>query len=163
MRSIYFYIHVRVWFAVRTAKLWTNQLRLSSSLSKKWTRPSTLRSLICGICASWIIFNGYTALSNTGLRLPAPRELSKLHHCFPSPSALAHKYLYIQGDSEGKFYFEVGGDGVGHCEKKYLYEYVCNCGWILRYMFEYTNIKALWKVIRKEKWLSFNMFLLISI
>jgi hypothetical protein len=37
----------------------------------------------------------------------------------------------IQGDSGGKIQV-LGGDSIGHCEKKSSYEHVSNCEWLPR-------------------------------
>jgi hypothetical protein len=38
----------------------------------------------------------------------------------------------IQGDSGGKVSI-LGGDSVGHCERKRSFEHVSNCEWLLRH------------------------------
>jgi hypothetical protein len=39
----------------------------------------------------------------------------------------AYKYRYVQGDTEGNVNVLMGGDSIGHFDKKYLCEHVCNC------------------------------------
>jgi hypothetical protein len=121
---------------------------------------STFFFLICGNCASWIILKSYTALSITGLRLPALRELPELHHCFASPSALARRRipLYTEWFRRSGQYFGGGGVMVLVIVRKSICVIICVIvnNYRVRDVWIHEYKKTLWMVIRKEKLHSFN-------
>jgi hypothetical protein len=64
-------------------------------------------------------------------------------------------FLNIQGDSGGKVSI-LGGDNVGHCDVTFIW--TCVKFWMVTEieLFESTNKKAMWMVMKKEKLLQVN-------